>query len=96
MKILKKTCKITIILITLIAILYGGVFIYAKMTPKLEIKSANSISLYDTNNNLFFQGTGNKEWISLKKISKNLINATLVTEYKKFYKHHGFDYLRIL
>ncbi len=96
MKILKKLFKVTLLLIALIAIFYTGIFVYAKMTPKLEIKSANSISLYDTNDNLFFQGTGNKEWISLNKISKNLINATISTEDKKFYKHNGFDYLRIL
>ena len=96
MKLLKEILKISLIVVILILIVYSGIIMYAKITPKLEIKSANSISLYDTNNNLFFQGSGNKEWISLKKISKNLINATIATEDKNFYNHNGFDYLRIL
>lgn len=96
MKFIKLLFK-TIFLSIVLAICFRFCsFIYAKVTPKLEIKSANSISLYDQNGNLFFQGAGNKEWISLDKISKNLINATLITEDKKFYKHDGFDYLRIL
>ena len=96
MKILKRLLKVSLITIILLLTIYSGIIVYAKITPKLEIKSANSISLYDKNENLFFQGSGNKEWVSLKKISKNLINATLITEDKNFYKHNGFDYLRIL
>ncbi len=96
MKFLKRLLKTFFAIIILIVVLNIGIFTYAKITPKLEIKNANSISLYDSNNNLFFQGTGSKEWIPLKKISQNLINATLVTEDKNFYKHNGFDYLRIL
>lgn len=71
-------------------------FIYAKITPKLEIKNANSFLLYDKNNELFFQGTGASEWISLDNISNYLINATLSVEDKNFYEHNGFDYLRII
>ncbi len=96
MKILKRLLKVSLITIILLLTIYSGIIVYAKITPKLEIKSANSISLYDKNENLFFQGSGNKEWVSLKKISKNLINATIATEDKNFYKHNGFDYLRIL
>ena len=42
------------------------------------------------------EGNNNKEWIKLDNISPNLINATLSIEDKHFYKHIGFDYLRIL
>lgn len=72
--------------------LYG----YAKMSPKLEIKSANAFMMYDSSNQLFFQGSGTQEWVSLNDISQHVINATIVTEDKKFYQHHGFDFLRIL
>jgi 1A family penicillin-binding protein len=71
-------------------------FIYAKITSKLEIKNANSFLLYDKNDELFFQGTGASEWVSLNDISEYLINATLATEDKNFFKHNGFDYLRII
>ena len=36
-----------------------------------------------------------KDWIPLKEISPYLVEATLSTEDKYFYKHIGFDYLRI-
>ena len=67
----------------------------AYFNPKIEIKNANSFSFYDMDNNLFFTGNDNKEWIKLDDISTNLVNATLSIEDKSFYKHKGFDYLRI-
>ena len=66
------------------------------MSPKLNLKKANTIILYDKNNKEFFRGNGSKEWIDLKNIDKDLINATISTEDKRFYKHNGFDYIRII
>ena len=74
----------------------GGVFVYIKTSPKLKINSANNISFYDNSNKLFFQGTESKKWVSLNNISKYIIDATVSCEDKNFYKHHGFDYIRIL
>ena len=96
MKLLKQLVKIGIIGCLLVILGIVGLYGYAKMTPKLSIKSANAIAMYDNENNLFFQGSGSKEWIPLSKISPNLINATISTEDKKFYQHHGFDFLRII
>ena len=82
-----------LILITTIGLsIYG----YGQVSTKLEIKSANNISLYDIDGNMYFQGTGTNEWVSLDNISKNIINATISTEDKNFYKHFGFDFLRIV
>lgn len=72
--------------------LYG----YAHLTPKLSIKSANAVMMYNDDNELFFQGSGAKEWINLEDISPYLIQATITTEDKNFYHHMGFDFLRIL
>ena len=96
MKVLKKCLKIFIILIGLFIV--GNVFVYtyAKLSPKIEIKNANSFMLFDSNNEVFFQGSGSREWISLDDISPYLIEATINTEDKNFYKHIGFDYLRII
>lgn len=73
-----------------------GIFTYIKLSPKPEISRANSIVLYDDIEQVFFQGNESKEWISLNEVSIHLINATLYTEDKNFYKHFGFDFLRIL
>ncbi|MDE5563851.1 MAG: transglycosylase domain-containing protein, partial [Oscillospiraceae bacterium] len=43
----------------------------------------------------FFKGSQSKEWIGLDDISEYLVNSTVYTEDKNFYKHFGFDFLRI-
>ena len=96
MKVLKKCLKIFIILIGLFIVGNICVYTYAKLSPKIEIKNANSFMLFDSDNEVFFQGSGSREWISLDDISPYLIEATINTEDKNFYKHIGFDYLRII
>ena len=88
----KKILKIT--LLPLLIIVLGNIifYVYCFLTPKLEINKSQSYYLYDNNSKLVF---GNNDWISLDKISDDLINATISTEDKYFYKHIGFDYLRI-
>lgn len=73
---------------------YCGILIYAKISPKLAIDSANGYYLYDSNNNLIEEGTN--EWISLDEMSEHIINATIAIEDKNFYNHSGFDFLRII
>ena len=80
-------------LTTILLVLYVSLYVYAKFDNKISIKSANSFYMYDNNNEIF-----NKEdnWVSIKEISPNLINATISIEDKHFYNHVGFDYLRIM
>ena len=61
MKFIKKSLKWTGILFLLFILGNMAVYTYAKVTPKLQIKSANSFMLFDNNNNVFFQGSGSKE-----------------------------------
>jgi len=96
MKKIKRFIKINIFFIFIIMLGTTGIYTYAKMQPKLEIKSANAFLMYDSSEELFFQGSGSKEWINLEDINENMIKATLSTEDKHFYKHKGFDYLRII
>lgn len=92
-RIIKKFFKFIFCLILLGG---GGVIFYVKTAPKPEISSANSLTLYDNTEKVFFQGNESKEWISLNEVSKYVIDATICTEDKNFYKHFGFDFLRIL
>ena len=96
MKKRKKIVKFLIIIIFLLFIARGGVYVYAKITPAPVINRANNLTLYDNNKKVFFQGSGSKKWISLNKMSKYIKDATIAAEDKNFYKHHGFDYLRII
>lgn len=95
MKKTKKRKIITIVLLPILIFLIGniGVYLYCLLTPKLEINKMQSYYLYDNTETLVF-GNDN-DWINLNDISPNLINATIATEDKYFYKHIGFDYLRI-
>ena len=71
-------------------------FLFVKFSPKVQINTANSMMMYDLNNEVFFKGNESKEWVDLDEISQFLIDATIVTEDKNFYNHHGFDFLRII
>ncbi len=95
MKKLKKIIKVFVLLMIIALLAFGGVILYIKMSPKLEIKNANAFLMYDSQNKLFFQGSGSQEWVNLEDISDKLIQATIYTEDKHFYQHFGFDFLRI-
>lgn len=94
---MKKKLKIisAVILIPIIVFILGhiGIYTYCYITPKLEINKSQSYYLYDKNLELVSGSEDN--WISLNDISPHLIEATINTEDKHFYKHIGFDYLRI-
>ena len=92
MKLFFKFIKVNILLIILFVI---GIYLYAYLSPTLDIKNANQFSFYDINGNLINQGSGNNDWVKIDDISPDLINAVLSTEDKHFYKHNGFDFPRI-
>ena len=90
----KKWLFIIIGIIFFFVIIYFGIYLYARVQPKLPITGANGYHLYDINGDTYTASS--EESVSLKDISKHLINATISIEDKNFYKHQGFDYLRIL
>lgn len=94
MKTLKKIIKIGIICLIILVSFYFGLYLYAKTLKKLDITTANNYYMYDRYGELF--SGYNIDYINLDKISPYLVNATISIEDKNFYKHIGFDYLRIL
>ena len=89
-KILKTLSSIFLVFLTF----HIGLYLYCYITPKLEVNQDQSYYLYDSDNHLIFDDS--EDWISLDKISPYLVDATIYTEDKNFYRHLGFDYLRIL
>lgn len=87
--------KVLLFLLICCTVILSGIYLYAYLSPKIKLNIANAIYIYDNNNNLVFQTSENKKWVNLKNISPYLVNATISSEDKNFYKHQGFDYLRI-
>ena len=96
MKKRKFLLKIFVFICFFICLLFSLLYLFLKLSPKLDLKKANNVIIYDKDDNVIFKGNGDKEWISLKNIDKDLINATIATEDKRFYGHNGFDYVRII
>ena len=95
MKVFKRVFKLIRFFYFLDILAIGGLYAYAYFSPVLDIKNANQFYIYDDQEDLIYQGSGNNEWVSLDDISPFLVEAILSTEDKNFYKHNGFDYLRI-
>lgn len=96
MKRIKFLFKFMFVCFILCCVAVLGLYIYARITPKFNIKNSNSIVLLDKNDEIFFESNGSSNWISLDDMSPYLIQATIATEDKNFYKHFGFDFPRIL
>ena len=89
-KFLLKGCFCLIILFIIFNL---GMFLYCYITPKIDIYKSQSYYLYDSDSNLVFNN--NDDWVALSKISPYLVEATINTEDKRFFKHFGIDYIRV-
>ena len=92
MKKSKKILKIFLFITVFMIVIYGGIYLYAWMSPKLTVNSSKSYYFYDKDENLI---TGTDEWISYENLDQDIINATVAIEDRHFFDHQGFDYLRI-
>lgn len=95
MKFLKLIIKINIFIFITTIICYIGINIYAIISPKLNITNNGTYYLYDNKDNLIYQGSSTSSWVNINEIDSKLINSVISIEDKKFYKHHGFDLIRI-
>ena len=97
---LKRT-KFFLIIIILIILTYNGYQFLNKEIPDINLiynPPKLSTKIFDRNGNLLysFYEEENRTWISLDKIPKTLIEATLSIEDKDFYKHKGLSFKGIL
>jgi len=95
LKAIKFLFKSGIFLFLSFIVVILGLYLYAYLSPKLELKTAGQFYLYDGADELVYQGSSTSKWVDLENINYNLINAVISIEDKNFYEHHGFDYLRI-
>ena len=92
MRFFLKSCVFLFIAFLIVLV---GLYTYAYFSPKLELTNIGQMYIYDKNSSLVYQGSGSSEWVDLENISSHLIQAVISVEDKNFYKHQGFDYLRI-
>ena len=95
MRLVKVSIKSLIFISIAFVISLIGLYTYAYLSPKLDLKTSGSLYIYDDQEKLIYQGSSSNEWANIEDISPNLINAVIAVEDKNFYQHHGFDYLRI-
>lgn len=95
MKILKFSIKLLLFSFLFVILCIIGIYSYAYFSPTMNIKTTGQYYIYDDNEDLVFQGSSSNEWVSLDNISNYFINSIISAEDNNFYKHNGFDYLRI-
>ena len=95
MKFIKNTFKIGLWFLIVGIVVMTSFYVYAYFSPSINIKNSNSIQIFDNQENLIYQGSSTNKWVDFEDISPHLINAIISVEDKNFYKHLGFDYMRI-
>lgn len=96
---MKKVKFILKAFLSTIILVFTGIislYLYSYFSSPIALNNTNKYILYDNKENIIFSGVDKKEWVDIENINPNMINAILSIEDKNFYKHHGFDYLRII
>lgn len=95
MKCIKRLFKFGFIMCSIGILSIIGIYIYAYFTEPISLNTANSYYIYDNKDNLIYQGSSNGEWATLSDIDSKMIDYILTIEDQHFYKHMGFDIIRI-
>lgn len=95
---MKKTIKFIKILILLMftfIIVNLALRTYAFITPKFQIHTNKNIIFLDSEKKDIFDNESYNNYVVLNDIQEYARNAIVSIEDKNFYKHNGFDFLRI-
>ena len=96
-KILLWVAEIVVLLMVASAALF---FYYASSAPKIsrsDLTSQSITTIYDDQNRVISRlGAQKREYAKDNQIPKQLKNAVVSIEDRRFYKHHGVDTIRIL
>lgn len=96
-------CVTTGLILTCFAAVYVNKVIIPeanKMDYLRDISLKLTSTMYYTDENgqeqeyLTISSDENRVWVPFEKIPKNLLNATVAIEDKRFYSHHGVDWIR--
>ncbi len=95
MKLLKTGLKLLILFTFSSFSLLFGLYLYCYFKKPISLKNNYNYLIYD-NKDMPVSLNSENNYITLDDINVNLINAIINVEDKNFYKHHGFDYFRII
>lgn len=101
---MKKFLKVFTLIIVVISImsLLGAGSYYFTITKNIVLSenslglNSTSVNIYNLNNQLINKSEYTDSYINFVDIPQNLINAFISIEDKRFYKHNGIDYYRII
>ncbi|MBO5926337.1 MAG: transglycosylase domain-containing protein [Clostridia bacterium] len=98
LKILGYSLIITLIIIFSVIIYLISITKNYSLIPENLSTTVKIYEFYDNDRNLICREEygGNRKYVSINKLSNNTINAFIAIEDRKFYKHNGIDYKRIL
>lgn len=100
MKIVLRIINI-ILLIIFILLLIINIYLFKILinTPELNLNKLNTIKttkIFDENDNLIYEFGDKLDYVELKDIHINMINAIISIEDERFYNHNGIDYKALL
>lgn len=93
-----KTCKKIIIVSLIIVSLSSIVNLVIFMSPTYTFSHPREIKVYTNDQKSYYTRYFNQygNYLTLDEISPYFTNAVIASEDKRFYKHKGLDYLRII
>ena len=94
---IKRTIRFLLLLSILAGIAIGAFFFYLQSKPLPDAEIEQTSLIYSADGKVVDSiDTGEKRlYVPLSKIPRDLVNATLAIEDRKFYDHFGFDPVRI-
>ncbi len=97
----KLALSIILAIIMAVGIYVGIIFLTSPSidTDNIYDQLSQRSTLYDDNGkeieNLYYE-SGNRTIVKYKDIPKNMVNAVVSIEDKKFWTHHGFNFIRMI
>lgn len=93
----KLLLKVSAYLISITLLVSFVIYGYAKIFGPPDIELPQPTNFYGANGEIIGELKANEKrmYVPLQEVSKNLIDAFISVEDKRFYEHHGFDYRRI-
>ena len=95
---MRNILKYLIVVTLTIASTIGILELIVTLSPHYEVNHPHEISYYDDNDILIYNYhyESISEYTELKDIPSYFVNAVMLMEDQRFYKHHGIDYLGII